>query len=262
MNRIFFAFLTLLLTCVARAEITVSTPVIIARAEWGAAEAKYPIDPLPEIYRGAIHNTAGNLPLSLRAAKSEMKGLQLYHQHEGWADIGYHFAIDGAGRIFEGRPLYLRGAHAKVENNDGNVGVALMGNFSRYQPTPAQWESLKRLLLWLTARYQIEPGEWKGHRDYNSPKGCPGFYVYKQIPALRKWLANAIKSGQQNAFVLSQDPVAQFVTQERSLAEALSGKSAGPESLAYQAGRSYLSQPPPKKLAPAISSKKEQDFDW
>ena len=31
-----------------------------------------------------------------------------------WDDIGYHFMIEGSGKIYEGRALYFKGAH--VEN--------------------------------------------------------------------------------------------------------------------------------------------------
>ena len=31
-----------------------------------------------------------------------------------WGDIGYHFAIDPAGRVWQGRPLMWQGAHVKA----------------------------------------------------------------------------------------------------------------------------------------------------
>ena len=34
----------------------------------------------------------------------------------GWADIGYHFVIDGSGRVFEGRHADVLGAHAGGAN--------------------------------------------------------------------------------------------------------------------------------------------------
>lgn len=171
----------------------VPAPTIISRQAWGAAPPISDYDPLPSIYRGTIHHTAANRPTTLEGAVREMQGIQAYHElTKKWADIGYHFVIDGAGRIFEGRPLTARGAHAKGPNNDGNVGIALMGNFDKYPPTPAQWVGVKKLALWLSVVYSIEPESWKGHKDFGSPKSCPGYYVYHRLPVLRKWLAQAI----------------------------------------------------------------------
>jgi len=59
-----------------------------------------------------------------------------------WWGIGYHFVIRADGNIEEGRPLSMRGAHARGSRN-GKVGVALTG---RDDFTPAQITSLKKLL--------------------------------------------------------------------------------------------------------------------
>ena len=50
----------------------------------------------------------------------------------GWTDIGYHFVIDPAGTIYEGRDIRVRGAHVEGANT-GKVGLLLLGDF---QPDP------------------------------------------------------------------------------------------------------------------------------
>ena len=40
-----------------------------------------------------------------------------------WGDIGYHYAIDPAGRLWEGRSLKWQGAHVKSKERRKNIGV-------------------------------------------------------------------------------------------------------------------------------------------
>jgi hypothetical protein len=44
------------------------------------------------------------------------------------ADIGYHFIIGKDGKIYEGRPLGIKGSHV-VGFNGGNIGIVLAGDF-------------------------------------------------------------------------------------------------------------------------------------
>ncbi|MEK6544131.1 MAG: peptidoglycan recognition protein [Elusimicrobiota bacterium] len=183
-----------LTTSMAAASQTTS-PTIITREEWGATAPAFAFNPMPPIYRATIHNTAGQAPTQLAFAKSQMRAIQIFHRDvRGWADIGYHFVIDRAGRIYEGRPLGAVGAHAGpgIENNLGNIGIALMGNYMKYPPTAKQMESVQRLALWLSTAYKIEPEQWKGHIDYNPHKGCPGYFITKQLPKLRAWLSEKL----------------------------------------------------------------------
>ena len=68
-----------------------------------------------------------------------MKAYQTGHQQTNhWADIGYHYVIDRQGRIWEGRELSWKGAHAgNKQANENNVGIALIGNFENVEPPAA-----------------------------------------------------------------------------------------------------------------------------
>ncbi|MEZ6194769.1 MAG: peptidoglycan recognition family protein [Planctomycetota bacterium] len=90
-------------------------------------------------------------PVSKRAAIDRMRSYQSAHFQRGWADIGYHFVIDGAGRIWEGRLTRWQGAHAgNADLNRGNIGICLMGNYEERQPSAEQVSALRSLLTWLT----------------------------------------------------------------------------------------------------------------
>ena len=69
------------------------------------------------------------------------------------------------------------GAHAKSADgqyNERGVGICLVGNFEKGQPTPAQWQALVKLVAYLSTRYHIAPGNIIGHQDVNSKTLCPG----------------------------------------------------------------------------------------
>src|SRR5262245_4307545 len=94
---------------------TAAAPAVLPRPAWGARGIhRANLDRMTPIYRITVHHTATRLASNYsRAAADEIRKFQLQHQDEkGWADIGYHFIIDPAGRIWEGRSLQYQGAHA------------------------------------------------------------------------------------------------------------------------------------------------------
>ena len=167
-------------------------PAVLSRAAWGAKKAKKPYEPMVPV-RISVHHTEAFQAFSKEDAANEMRVIQSFHQHgRGWIDIGYHFVIDGSGRIWEGRPLGVVGAHVK-NKNDGNVGISLMGDFGaphNNQPAGAQVKSLVALMRWLTVKYNIPVARIKGHRDQEDTS-CPGDILYAQLPEIRRQVAAA-----------------------------------------------------------------------
>ncbi|MBI5200105.1 MAG: N-acetylmuramoyl-L-alanine amidase [Elusimicrobia bacterium] len=163
-------------------------PEVIERANWGAKPPHEAYSPLaPE--RFTQHHTAGKHTTTLPESLAEMRFLQDFHQRgRGWNDIGYHFLIDGAGRVFRGRPIDAQGAHV-LGQNEGNVGISLLGN---YHPpyndavSPAQREAIRRLGAWLRDRYGVAPSTYRGHRDYNPKTDCPGDLTYSLLPEIQR----------------------------------------------------------------------------
>jgi hypothetical protein len=181
---------------------------VIVRAEWGAVEPdvetsdeRIPFDPVtnPEgwmVYAEPleealttiiVHHSA--LPLSDGPREIQ----QLHMQQKGFADIGYHFLIDAAGRLYEGRSLTVRGAHTGGYNT-GTVGIALLGNFEVGQPTPAQSETLKGVVVYLVDLYRIT--HLAGHRDFQpGVTACPGRNLESLLPGLTTELGLAFGTG-------------------------------------------------------------------
>ena len=115
------------------------------------------------------------------AVADRVKAYQTGHQQTNhWADIGYHFVIDREGRIWEGRELSWKGAHAgNKQANENNVGVALIGNFENSDPSAAQRNSAEELITWLSLEYGISSSKIYGHGEIEKLYGikgtcCPG----------------------------------------------------------------------------------------
>jgi hypothetical protein len=165
---------------------------ILSRAGWRAAKRKgSPVAMTPT--HVTVHHTDGAQTMTEAATAAEVRNIQHYHMagraKEGkdvWEDIGYHFLIDGAGRVVEGRPAETLGAHVRGAN-ENNIGIAMMGNFERIKPTADQVASLTRLVSFLALKYRQDPsrkGFLEGHRHYNSTD-CPGKNMMAILDGIR-----------------------------------------------------------------------------
>ena len=170
---------------------TAQPPAFKTRADWGAAAPSEPYSPDPLPWRVTLHHTDGKYPATEAESVAEVRFVQDFHINgRGWSDIGYHFLIDPAGRIFEGRPLGALGAHT-LANNEGNVGICFLGTYhspKNHLPTAAQLDAASLLGRYLVKRFGIEPGSLKGHRDYRQTD-CPGTKLYPKLDELRRGFA-------------------------------------------------------------------------
>jgi hypothetical protein len=178
-----------------------SKPDIISRAGWGAAA--------PNLSRGyepitgdycvyydiiVLHHS-GN-----RINYPTMRGAQDHNMKEGYADIAYHFGIDINGRIYEGRPLWIKGAHVKGHHT--GIGIVLLADLDTENSGLGYWEkkaeslmgdghlsqamraSLINLILYLRSEYQIS--RLAGHKEVLNERNCPGDIGLKLVEQLRQ----------------------------------------------------------------------------
>lgn len=120
---------------------------------------------LNEVYsRIVLHHTVlkdQNLS-AINQAKFFRDG-QILDRQYGYSDIAYHFLIASDGTIIECRPLTHMGMHAGkiAETNPlldpdyGSIGIVLVGNFDKEEPSEKQIQSLQNLLNWLKTEYHI-----------------------------------------------------------------------------------------------------------
>lgn len=141
-----------------------------------------------------IHHTA-TLQKKDVPIETKMRNLQAFSQRDdkldtgkfkpAWFDVPYHYYISADGRIAEGRELKFAGDTNTEYDPTGHALVVLEGSFNTEEPTPAQVESMKALVMWLADRYKISAADIKGHDDY-AKTGCPGKNLKKLLPDLRK----------------------------------------------------------------------------
>jgi hypothetical protein len=174
---------------IRRADWNALPPDHTAEEEFGFASAENPTGWY--VYEGdlaAIYTTAvihHSFPL-LRDSGT-MRALQDIHRNvRRWADIGYHFGIDGAGKVYEGRDIRVRGASV-AGYNTGTLGIVLMGNFEVESPSSAQLVALQRLLYWLKQTYRLT--HLAGHYEFNPTTVCPGANMRPYLNLLADSLA-------------------------------------------------------------------------
>ena len=102
----------------------------------------------------------------------------------GWDELGYHFVIGNGTNTHDGQvevgPRWTKqkhGAHCKTSDNsynDHGIGICLVGNFEHSRPSPAQMESLEKLVRFLMAEFNIPLHRVLTHRGVTGKTACPG----------------------------------------------------------------------------------------
>ena len=136
------------------------------RGSWSRVTLHHSVDTLSE-------ESDGSLASSIHA----LHAIQRYHMEQnGWGDIGYHYLVDSAGRVFEGRQLQWQGAHASGDNNVQNLGICMLGDFTDRPPSREALEALRVLLDQVRERYRIPTARIYPHRKFKNSI-CPGDYL-------------------------------------------------------------------------------------
>ena len=162
-------------------------PDVITRSTWSRGNPNFKnMNRMLPVKHITIHHD-GMQPMvgsSESVAKSRLESIRHFHRNgRGWGDIGYHFAIDRAGRIWEARPIGWQGAHVK-DHNEGNIGILAMGNFDQQSPSDAQVAALAKHVAAVASRYRISPTNIRTHQEW-AATACPGRYMQSRIVSLR-----------------------------------------------------------------------------
>jgi len=125
------------------------------------------------------------------AEEKDAGQVKRYHLSLGWRDIGYNYVIERSGRVVEGRPLDIPGAHCRAGGmNHCSIGVAVIGNIDEHCMLPEQQEALLGLLRKLARRHCISVKNVLGHREVpGAATACPGRFL--DMDALRRVLAGS-----------------------------------------------------------------------
>jgi N-acetylmuramoyl-L-alanine amidase len=148
-----------------------------------------------------VHHSAGRMDQTVMSIDIEHRGI-------GDAMIGYNYVIDGAGVIWNGRPLMVVPA-AAYGRNAQSINICVIGQFEpdadgyTGPPKALQMDALEALLVLLHQHYP-HIVRTIGHRDLAAmfypgdeaeyATACPGLDLYRQLPALRARVARSINA--------------------------------------------------------------------
>ena len=175
-------------------------PNIISRQEWGAEDPKGSYSYHPYFDKLTLHHAACCSADDIEEGKNQVYWIQDFHQNgRGWNDIGYHFLVDRAGNIYQGRPETVIGAHVGGANT-GNIGVCLLGCYHPPESscdqeiTAESRQAIVDLFSWVSDTYGQNPSLLLGHRDYFGSTACPGDNVWIELPRFRAEIFDFIQN--------------------------------------------------------------------
>jgi N-acetylmuramoyl-L-alanine amidase len=199
-------------------------PPIIARSAWAERHAPPSHAPLYGTVKLAfVHHSVTPNGYGPAEVPSILLSIFDFHRYvRGYFDIGYNFAVDAFGRIWEARAggidLPIVGAHAGGYNEE-STGMVVLGSFMDLMPSPAAIGALARLLAWklslhgvpVLGRATVEVAAYDafytpfapgahvslpriaGHRD-GDLTSCPGDALYARLPSMRPQVAQLVGS--------------------------------------------------------------------
>jgi len=156
--------------------------IIHPRSVWGANDPKPYKSQVP--VRITIHHEGTYFPQDSLAFR-HIKNIQIWGMRERkWADVPYHYFIDGFGNIIEGRNIFTAGETNTSYNPEGHILISIIGEYHKRQKLNSeQYNSLIKLIAHLCNQFKINPDSIRGHRDYCKPgeTDCPGDNIYQLI---------------------------------------------------------------------------------
>jgi hypothetical protein len=199
---------------VAARQAVADQPPIRGRSSWAARPPSTRLYRSDNLSLAVVHHAVTANVYSPAEVPGIIRSIQTFHMDgNGWYDIAYNFVIDRFGTIWEGRAGGIGntviGGHAKGFNT-GSTGVVALGSFDTAGVTSAMRNAFSTLIGWKLFIHGVDPSTsttWVsrgnetypegtpvplprivGHRD-TAATGCPGTYLYAQLPTIRSGAA-------------------------------------------------------------------------
>lgn len=149
---------------------------IIPRSAWSRGGPNLAtIDPMNGVKLITFHHSGDPKPFltaDYAQTAQHLEYVREYHRSRNFQDIGYHFAIDRAGRVWQLRSLAYQGQHVRY-NNEHNVGIVVLGNFEMQSMTAAQQDRIRNFGFLVRKQYGLGIERVKTHQEIVSTE-CPG----------------------------------------------------------------------------------------
>lgn len=195
--------------------VTVGSIPIIQRSAWALAGPNMrTIQPMNGVRLITFHHTGDPKPVydsSFAGSARYWEEIRESQRRKGFEDIGYHFGIDRAGRVWQLRELKYRGEHVRdgfaaprwLDQyrqfkdsathpfhgryiwNAHNIGVVSLGNFMIQSPTPQQKRRIVQMGLLLRRLYQIPIFHCYTHQELVATE-CPGKGLQPYMEYIRR----------------------------------------------------------------------------
>jgi hypothetical protein len=170
---------------------------LLRRSSWAqqAPDGKR-LKPLGECNRITIHHQGAAIfkASDTESVTAQIRNVYAAHRKLGYGDIGYHFIVDYAGRLWEGRSVHHEGAHVSSSNSH-NIAVMVLGNFQEQKASRAQMTSVLQIVDLLQMKFKIKPARIYGHLDLGSTI-CPGRHMYPAVGLARSRAKSRLKQKQ------------------------------------------------------------------
>ncbi|MGF1806123.1 peptidoglycan recognition protein family protein [Aliivibrio sifiae] len=177
---------------------------IIRRKDWHAKPSKNNLDYDWDYDSIVLHHAGNSYQCSNHVADIQIEHLKKFD------DIGYHYAINCNGVIFEGRPLIFKGSHVD-DGNTKKIGIVMIGDFSirgeadfklndtstwgdqvdfdEVGEVPSSMHNALISLINSILKYFPTINSLGGHREYaqilGDDRSCPGQYGIDEVNKLR-----------------------------------------------------------------------------
>jgi len=149
---------------------------IVPRSAWAKAGPDLKrVDPMDGVKLITFHHSGDPKPFTTADYAETAQHLEYvreYHRSRNFQDIGYHFAIDRAGRVWQLRSLKYQGQHVRY-NNEHNIGVVCLGNFDLQTMSAAQKDKARSFGQLLRHQYGLSISQVKTHKEIVKTE-CPG----------------------------------------------------------------------------------------
>lgn len=171
----------------------INTYGILPRSAWTSERPNYGhLEAMNGVRMITFHHT-GDYEAFYGTTYSEtiaqlQKDRNCHCNERGWGDIGYHFAIDRAGRVWQLRSLRYQGAHV-WGRDEHNIGVVVLGNFELQSPTAQQCDRIRQFAPLLRRIYKLPASCIHTHREIALPGHgtlCPGRHLQPTMDLYRQ----------------------------------------------------------------------------